>query len=221
MNQGEVPLVETQAEKPTRDSLARLISDIFNPLFLPPLIFLIIGWKTLASSHIFWVSTGISLLCYTIIPLGIVFSLLNKGYISSLDAPEHYTRKRLFSFCISSSAIGSIILFFVFKDINLFLANLTLIYLLNPIIGLLINLKWKMSIHAASLAMAITILFYFIVMETYFSVTTVFYLSLCMLLLLLAMIWARHHLKVHTFSELLGGTVTGVMLTLLELGLIM
>ena len=221
MSHGEIPLAGAQSKKSKRDYLARFISDVANPLFLPSIIFILIGWQILTSNQIFLLAVSVALVFYTIIPLNIVFFLLKKGHISSLDAPEHQTRNRLFSYSIISSFAGSIILFSLFQHSNPFLANLAIIYLINPVIGLLINLKWKISIHTASLAMSVTILaFFFISMGSYSNLEATC-LSLGMLLLILPMIWARYHLQVHTISELLGGTAIGVLLTLAELGLIL
>ena len=211
----------SKPKKGSFDRLARFISDIANPLFLPPLVFFYLGWQMIESVQFFSVSIAIALVFYTVIPLSIVFTLLKKGHISSLDAPERKTRNKLFSYSIGCSAIGSLILFYMFMNLSQFLSALAIIYLVNPIIGLLINLKWKISIHSASLAMSATIISYFFVMQASYSTTLAICLSLVMLLLLLPMIWARYRLNVHTLPELLSGACIGVLLTLLELGLIL
>jgi len=220
MGQRNIQLINSNHNISKRDTLARLISDLANPLFLPPIVFFFLGWQLTVSQDLLWLQTGIAAFFYSIIPLCITLFFLKKGYISSLDVPERQTRNKLFIFITLSSSAGSLILIALFYNSHPFLANIAIIYLINPFLGILINLGWKISIHTGSLAIASTIFCFFFITHYTISPVTALVLSLGTLLLLLPMIWARLHLGIHTIYELMGGVVAGLILTSVELSLI-
>lgn len=219
MNQNPASILSLKHIFPAKKKAARLISDLANPLILPFLVFTGIGWMVELSGTVLFQLSAIAFVFFTAIPFGITLYLLHKKHISSLDAPEQKTRNKLYGYSIISSVVGSIVLYLLFNHYS-FLGFIALVYLINPIIGSIINLKWKISVHTASLAIAGTIIISYSVIETSTGVITPIALSLGLLLLLSLMIWSRSHLQVHTFAELLSGAVVGVALTLLEFSLI-
>lgn len=221
MSQHNILLRSSRKQASTSEMLARFISDIANPLFIPPIVFSLVGWYSSLSINLWLGVLSTAVTFYTLIPLAITIVLLKKGYISSLDAPEQQSRNKLFGFAMISSAIGSLTLMYLLWNTYPFLSNTAIVFLINPFLGLLINLKWKISIHTASLAMASILILFFFITEMVLSVFVLACLSLILVLLLLVMIWARHHLKIHTPAELLGGTTTGIMLTSIELLIIL
>ncbi|MCW9707870.1 hypothetical protein [Fodinibius salsisoli] len=197
---------------------ARLISDLMNPLFLPPLVLAILSWELgLPGSTISWI-TGLSLLFHTAIPLAVTFYLLKNGHITSPDLPRRSARTRLFGYSIASCFIAFVGLGATVPVTHPLIAMVALIYLVNPVIGLLINLKWKVSIHTAALSSAGAIFLGLTLPGlTEFTADT-FILSLTILLLLLPlMIWSRYRLGAHSYAELLGGIASGFLLTIIEL----
>lgn len=199
---------------------ARIISDLANPLFIPPLVLIVSAWiLEVPIRPLSWLA-ALALLFYTFIPLGITLLLLRKGHIRSLDLPEQKSRNRLYLYSIISTSSGSLLLAYFLQSYDVFLSMLAVVFLLNPLLGYLLNLKWKISVHSASLASAGAI---FMVMA-FTNPSAVIHqagaLSLIILSLLLPlMIWARYHLNVHTISELAGGVAAGFLLTLFELSI--
>lgn len=173
----------------------------------------------LSATTIIWV-TSIGLLFYTLIPLTVSVYLLNTNKITSFDLPERKSRHLLFGSSIAGAFAVSLILGLTAGDTSPMIFMISLVFLINTSIGLLINLLWKISIHSAALSSAAAIfLFLFAFQGTTVSPESLI-LSLTILLLLLPlMIWARYRLQVHSLAELLGGTLTGFLLTIIELSI--
>lgn len=199
---------------------ARIISDLINPLFIPPLILVVVGeLRQIAVEELTWMTT-LALLFYTFIPLTITFYLLKNGHIESWDLPRQKERNALFIYSVISSCFGSIILGVYFYLYHPFLTMIAIVLFLNPLAGYIINLKWKISMHTASIAAAGAIFFALFYMSSQFYTSTAGIFSLIMLLILLPlMIWARYYLEIHSVSQLLGGASAGIIITLTELGL--
>ncbi|MDX1617811.1 MAG: hypothetical protein R3224_03435 [Balneolaceae bacterium] len=199
---------------------ARIISDVANPLFIPPIIFALVGkFYHIAVEEMSWMIV-LSLLFYTIIPLSITFYLLKTGKIETLDLPDRKSRNPLFIYSVMSSTVGSMILGVYFYFIHPFLAMVAAVFFLNPVFGYFINLKWKISMHTASIASGGAILFALFYLTSQFYISAAGIFSLIMLLILLPlMMWARYYLNIHSFAEIAGGACAGLVLTLLELGI--
>lgn len=217
------PRDNVKPEKRTRPAgiAARAISDIANPLFIPPVIFGLVGYfNHIAVEEMSWMIV-LSLLFYTIIPLSITFYLLKSGKIESLDLPNRKARNKLFIYSVMSSSVGSMILGVYFFFHHPFLSITAAVFFLNPLIGYFINLKWKLSMHTASVASGGAILFTLFYISSPFYTSAAGIFSLLMLLILLPlMMWARYYLSIHTFAEIAGGACAGLVLTILELGLL-
>lgn len=204
-----------------QEGIARLVSDLINPLILPPAVIGLTSWLMgLVTRSMSWIM-GISIFFYTLLPLAATYYLLSRNHISSLDLPERTSRNRLYLISIGCAAI-------VFLSFSLFntgapwlIAAISLVYLINPLIGLLVNLVWKMSIHSAALSSAGAIFLFLAKFNLLPTFTDAYILSLSILLLLLPiMIWARYRLSIHTLAELVGGALAGFLLTILELSLL-
>lgn len=201
------------------DLFARLVSDLANPLVIPPVVIFATGSAlSLSSAELGWITT-LALVFFTLIPFLITIFLLQSGQIQSLDIPERENRNKLFKYSILSSTIGSLILVMLCFGRHQVLVETALVFLLNPIIGYFINQRFKISIHTAALATAGTLLLvlYLYIPEMNFGAGI---LSLVMLLVLLpVMFWSRFRLGIHSFPELAGGVVAGITLTLFEISI--
>jgi membrane-associated phospholipid phosphatase len=144
--------------------------------------------------------------------------MFRRGIIHSLDLPLRKTRTLLYAFSIVSAAIASLIIYQLTSTLHLFIFVLSLVVLANLTISFLLNLRWKVSVHSASVAVAGTVYYLMFLwgITEYQTITLI--LSLIHLLLLLpVMMWARYHLSVHSLTELLGGAAAGILLTIIEL----
>lgn len=201
---------------------ARLISDLGNPLLMPPAVML--GACLLLGEPILNTITVVATaaICFTLLPFGLTLYLFNTGMIDSLDLPLRETRTVLYAFSIVTAAIMPLAIHFFLLSSHPFLLILALVFLANLGIAFLLNLKWKVSVHSASVAVAGTVYgIMFLWSITSFPAITLILSLLHLLLLLPLVMWARYHLSVHSVTELLGGTATGVLLTLIELNIFM
>jgi len=191
-----------------------------NPLFLQPAVIGITAWLLgLMSTTISWI-VGAALFFYTLIPLGASLYLLRTHKISSLDLPERKSRSRLFLLSIGCSLVALLLFYFTSGYTHPLITAISVIFLINPTIGFLINLSWKISMHTAALSSAAAIFLSLSQLSEFSSIFEADILSLTILLLLLPlMIWARYRLGVHTLAELLGGAIVGFLLTIVELSL--
>lgn len=201
-----------------KEGIARFISDLANPLFMPPIVFvctcLLLNQSPKTTLQVFTTSA----ICFTVLPLGLTLLLFKTGVISSIDLPSRDSRKTLYAFSISTAAIAAFIIYQYLPGAHPFLLILSIIFLINLVIAFFLNLRWKISVHTASVAVAGTIyaFLYFLEITNYTVITII--LSLFHLLVLLPiMSWGRHHLKAHTIGELIGGLSSGIILTTLEI----
>lgn len=204
-----------------REDFARLISNLVNPLLLPPLVIVLISWMLgLQAASLIWVAV-ICLLFYTFIPVSATLYLLKKKHISSIDLPERKSRNRPFLFSITCAAVAFWCLNFTSGFTHPLLGTIAFIFLLNLSIGFLINLKWKMSIHTSALSSAGAIFFVFSYLDlSNMSASADVWPEFILLLLMPLVIWARYRLNIHSFGELIGGALTGFLLTVIELSLL-
>jgi hypothetical protein len=203
------------------EGLARLISDLGNPLFMPPVVLafcsLLLGQSLQTTATILVTAV----ICYTALPFALTMYLLNNGFITSVDLPIRETRTNLYYFSIGSSAIASFALYQYLPSAHDFLLMLSFVFLINLSIAFLLNLKWKISVHSASIAVAGTVygFLYFWGITEYATITII--LSLLHLFIILPiMVWGRYHLKAHSAGELIGGSSSGIILTISEIMII-
>jgi hypothetical protein len=133
-----------------KDKIARIISIIFHPLFIPGYFTMIMLTKNSYISMLIpiqakWIIFGIIFITTGVLPSVFIFFLLRKGIISS---PEMQKREeRIFPFIISGIfyylAYEMICRLQVPVFFDLFLMGAT--YLI--ILALFINFFWKISLH--------------------------------------------------------------------------
>ncbi|MDR8392083.1 hypothetical protein NC796_13090 [Aliifodinibius sp. S!AR15-10] len=198
--------------------VARWISDLANPLFVPPIVFIVIGvLNNISTAELGWL-TLLSLCFYTFIPLVTALALLKSGHIESLDIPRRESRNLLYLLGIASAAVGSLALGIFFYPHRPFLTLISGIFCINPVIGYLLNRRWKVSIHSASISSGGIILLFFYLWELGITQSTAIVFSLILLLIILpVMMWSRFYLEVHTMPELIGGATAGIFFTTVEI----
>jgi membrane-associated phospholipid phosphatase len=197
---------------------ARLISDLGNPLLMPPAVFLGTGLLLSQSLSATLQVTGIAVICYSLLPFLLTIFMYRRGFIHSLDLPLRKTRTVLYAFSILSATTASLIIYQLTSTLHSFIFVLSLIFLANLTLSFLLNLKWKVSVHSASVSVAGTIYYLIFLWEiTEYPLITLILSLIHLLLLLPVMMWARHHLGVHSLTELFGGATAGILLTIIEL----
>lgn len=205
-------------ERFTNQGIARLISDLGNPLFMPPVVLTFCCFLLGQSLQTTAMILTTAVICYTALPFALTIYLLHTGLITSMDLPIRETRTSLYAFSIGSASIASLIIYQYIPTAHSFLLMLSFVFLINLSIAFLLNMKWKISVHSASVAVAGTIYGYLYFLEiTEFTTITIILSLLHLLIILPIMLWGRYHLKAHSPGELVGGSSTGIILTIIEI----
>jgi hypothetical protein len=141
-----------------------------------------------------------------VLPLASTYYLLRKGIIKDIYATDRTTRTEPFLWALASYLLGVTALMMV--EAPFVVTALMACYFGNALVMLLINLKWKISIHAVGVSGPITAL--------------VFQLGMKMLpffILLLPVSWARLELKAHDKSQVAAGAILSSFLTWFQMEL--
>jgi hypothetical protein len=201
---------------------ARVVSDLLNPLLIPTCVFLLLGRIGHAPAGDLLLAASLSALFYGCVPLAITVYYYLNGKVASLDVPDQKSRNRLFVLSILSSTTGSLLLMERFYLTQPLFAATAFVFGVNVVMGYLINLRWKISIHTAAVAAAGTLFLSLSLWEEQLPGTRLWILSLLFLLILLPLVtWARYHLRIHSVSELVGGSLAGAAFTLAEMSILM
>ncbi len=129
--------------------LARLLSQVFHPLLLSVGSFFVVGFFALPERL---AGLGWALLCMAlqVVPPTLFFTFrLRQGAYSDEDISVRQQRNELYLFGLFTVALGLVVLALINAPAP-FLAMLCSAALLN-VLGWMINIFWKISVHAASI----------------------------------------------------------------------
>jgi len=192
--------------------LARVISDLANPLILPPLVLGIIGYTVPLSFSNILLLVVITLVFFSFIPGAIALVVSLQYPNSSLDFPNRDMRIPFYGFSILSVFTGSALMLGFFN--NDMIRLITVIFALTLLGGFIINFRWKISIHTLTLTTCgccLLLAGFTTMAENLLIFTGTVLLSIVLPL----MIWARYHLDIHSIPELIGGSAMGLLLSTL------
>jgi len=175
---------------------AKYISYLFIPPVMNLLIFIIYSFIYELSPKNYY-SIIISFLFGLLFPLIAIIEFRKRGILSNNDATIKEERTLPYLFAIGFSLAGLSISSVISLNVNLIM--LWMIYLINSIIILNINRFWKISAHAMGASMPLGALL--IIQETSLILTS--------LIILILVGSSRLYLKVHTFMQVLFGSIIG------------
>lgn len=190
--------------KPIRMRLARCISTILSPVIISvPFVIAVALYHTrniaaaltYASVTLFFLSFG---------PMVYIIAGVRKGKFTDLDVSVRSQRLHPFLFALSSTLLGLGVLSLIDAPKNL--QTLFLITIISGFIMMIITLWWKISLHASSLASALTML-------------TALYgnVMLPAFMLVVLVCWSRVILRRHTLAQVVAGSVVSVVLATIVL----
>ncbi len=205
--------------------LANVLSYFFNPLVLPPVGFGLILWHFGApGAEIAWI-VGVALVFFCLIPLAYVIRMIRRGEAESLEVRRQERRLKPFLVGITSYAVGMVVMATTGTTAVAFLVALALLYPINTAIIVLINLRWKISVHMTSLAGFVSILLFVSLTvwrdlppATEVVLTAVTVAPLLVLLPLL--MWARVRVEAHSLGQVVAGALFGLIVPVVELSII-
>ena len=202
----EHTIIDAPGEKTKRIRIARHVSNILAPATISlPFILLVAFYQTqdqlsaliYACITLFFLSVG---------PLLYIIIGVRLGKLSDIDVSHRTQRAGPFIFGIVSVMIGWLVLTLTNGPRNL--QTVMIITVCSGIIMMVITFWWKISMHASSLGGAATML-------------TVLYgaVMLPLFILLVLVSWSRVALRRHTVTQVIAGSLAGIVLSLVILKL--
>jgi membrane-associated phospholipid phosphatase len=184
--------------------IARHISNILAPACISlPLVTLVALYHSPDPRQAL-AYAGITLLFLSLGPLLYVMISVHQGRLSDIEITRRSERIGPFLFGIFSATLGLLTLQMLHGPRNL--STLLIITIVSGIIMLFITLWWKISVHASSMAGAVTLL------------TAMYGMGMLPLLLLLVLVsWSRVVLRRHTVAQVTIGALLSILLTILLL----
>ena len=206
--------------------LANAVSYLLNPLVLPPVAFALLdahfGARGLEVLWTFAVSTAF----FCLIPLFYILGLVRSGRAESLEVRDRRSRLGPFLVCVGSYLVGALLLALVVDGPALpLIVTFAAIFPVNTAILLLINTRWKISIHMSSLAAFVGVLL-FAALTVWRDLPAELELALTLatvgplVLLVPLLMWARVRVEAHTVGQVVAGTAFGLFVPLVELYLV-
>lgn len=192
---------------------ATVVSYVVNPLIFPPLVYGLVLYHVGAPAGDVATGAGIGTVFLSIIPLSHVVWRRARGDIESLEIRDR--SKRMESFRVVLGAGGAALLLAGVLDVRgqFLLVALLGCHLLNTGVLMGITRRWKISVHCASVAGAVSTLAFVryhvpgSVMDTALVGGTVLGIGIVLVPLLL---WARVRSRAHTLEQAVAGTMLGL-----------
>lgn len=195
------------------DRVARIWSDVLNPLYLSPPLFVISGWLQGSDLYSIGIAFGISAVCLTLAPLLYLLSLTRVGRIEGFDVLNRRDRPSIYVFSLMCYAMAvALILSADISPKGLYLF-ICLLYAVNTLVFFAINRWTKISVHSASIATVGALIVTFIPAHQtawLMAAGTLFLTAVGL------MMWSRVRLNCHTLGQVMGGASLGTLLPLVE-----
>jgi membrane-associated phospholipid phosphatase len=176
-------------------TMARWVSNIFCPPILA------IAGVCLVSSYLAsvaaWLWGGFIILSSILTPVGYILFQLRSGKVSDFEIYHREQRKGTYVFTMLCGVISVIVMWLFAAPVLIIILGLSAV--LQVILMALINTRWKISAHSASMAVFITLL--------------VFLFGRSMLPTTIGiplMVWSRVRLHRHTLFQTLAGSLLGI-----------
>ena len=200
----ERTILETSAENTKRVRIARHVSNILAPATISLPFILLVAFYQAQDKLSALLFACITLFFLSVGPLLYIIIGVRLGILSDIDVSRRSQRVGPFIFGIVSATIGWIILSLTDAPRNL--QTVMIITVFSGIIMMVITLWWKISMHASSFGGVATML-------------TVLYgaVMLPLFILLIFVSWSRVVLRRHTVSQVIAGSLAGIVLSLVIL----
>lgn len=201
---------------------ARLVSTVFNPLWLPLAVFGYAASRLESDPiQILWVLT-IGSIFFVLIPWIILIQLKSRRKIDSIDVSDRVSRNLPYTYGLLSMGCGLIAFQYAPLNHSMIYIVLSIISINNTMVAALINLKWKISVHSMGMGTAATVLFYlsgsFPLQWPAFQLESAIFVSLCAVILITVQ-YSRVHLQFHTPAQVITGGILSIILTITQLTL--
>ena len=203
---GEQTIIEAQGENTKRIRVARRVSNILAPATISLPFILLVAFYQAQDQLTALIYACITLFFLSVGPLLYIIIGVRLGKLSDIDVSRRSQRVGPFMFGIVSVMIGWFVLTLTNGPRNL--QTVMIITVFSGIIMMAITFWWKISMHASSLGGVATML-------------TVLYgaVMLPLFVLLVLVSWSRVVLRRHTVTQVIAGSLAGIVLSLVILKL--
>jgi membrane-associated phospholipid phosphatase len=202
----EHAIIEAPGEKTKRMRIARHVSNILAPATISLPFILLVAFYQAQNQLTAFIYACITLFFLSVGPLLYILICVRLGKLSDIDVSRRSQRAGPFLFGIVSVMIGWLVLALTNGPRNL--QTVLIIAVFSGIIMMVITFWWKISMHTSSLGGAATML-------------TVLYgaVMLPLFVLLVLVSWSRVALRRHTVTQVIAGSLAGIVLSLVILKL--
>lgn len=197
-------------------TVANALSYVFNPLVLPPAGFGLALWHLGAPRLEIIISVLVALAFYCLLPLAYIARLVKQGEASSLEIRQREHRTKPFLVGIACYALGAVVLGGVGETAVPLVVAMAALFPLNTAVVLLINLRWKMSVHLTGMAGFVSMLL--VIATTHWTgvpegwSATLSAGTVAPLLVLVPLLaWARVRVGAHTWRQAIAGALFGLV----------
>jgi membrane-associated phospholipid phosphatase len=203
--------------QPLRYRFAHLLTFVLNPLMMPGLLFgLLVAHFGGSTLQVGWF-TAVGLVFFCFIPLLHVLWLVRHRKAATVEVRDQHQRTGPFIGSTVAALAAFVVVLLTASPESRLVVALAAFYPFNTLLLLLINLRWKISIHMTGLAgfVGVTLL----VAMLWPSPTALVRLAWTgpMLLLVPLLMWARVQVGAHTWGQVTGGTLFGLLVPPAEL----
>ncbi len=194
-------------------SLAKWITYIINPLILPPILLSIVCAKlTLTGAQTATIIT-LSIIFFALIPFVIILRVAETHGGVSIELRQKELRLAPYLVSIASDFVVLALVHTLARPVPKLITSLLLCYALNAVILFLINTRFKISLHMASITGFVSMTLFILLEKEAILAGGTTQLVLAIILGVLAtpiVVWARLHLRAHSRPEVIAGTVFGL-----------
>jgi len=202
----EQTIIEARGENTKRIRIARHVSNILAPATISLPFILLVAFYQSQDQLTAFIYACITLFFLSVGPLLYIIIGVRLGKLSDIDVSRRSQRVGPFMFGIVSVMVGWFVLTLTNGPRNL--QTVMIITVFSGIIMMVITFWWKISMHASSLGGVATML-------------TVLYgaVMLPLFVLLVLVSWSRVVLRRHTVTQVIAGSLAGIVLSLVILKL--
>lgn len=180
------------------EKIAKSISNLTSP---PPIVTLLLLSTPLRISEVTWPPTLVATFFVGILPWACLIWFRNTGKISDLHVTQRHQRWPILLITFFSIIIGTVALWLLHAPSALIGEVL---YMLVGLVSVgLVNLVWKLSVHAALITFAALHCFLLIPAGPQIAVAFIAIVG-----------WARIRSSQHTASQVAAGTLLGIVVSL-------
>ncbi len=167
-----------------------------------------------------WNVAGGALVAHGLLPLLFLLWMLRRGEVATIEVRQRARRTVPYLFGIACVALFALALAIWLPPPRRALALIEGAQAFNTLVLMLINFRWKISLHLTALAATLSILAamaWLLPLPRPDVLPPV--LLMCLMLLLPLLAWARVYAGAHTWAQTAGGTLFGLLAPAAEIAL--